>query len=87
MLVYGCGNTLSFIKNDGRLFKSLQSEGDGVGVLTVCHKLGLVAYAEAVLEPKIFIINFPSCTVECIIEGVAVYSIQISYTNSINLAL
>lgn len=68
-LVYSCGHTLSFVKDDGKHVRSLQSEGKGVAFLTTCHSTQMVAYAEATLRPRIFIIDYPSCQVKFILEG------------------
>lgn len=69
VLVYGCSNTLSFIRTNGVHVKSITSEGSGVSALAVCHTTGCVAYAEATLNPKIFIINYPFCDVQCTLRG------------------
>lgn len=57
------------MKDDGKLVCSLQSEGRGLGPLAVCSKASLVAYAEATLNPKIFVLSFPSCKLESTLEG------------------
>ena len=68
-LVCGCGNTLSFFKDSGKHVRSLQSEGRGVGVLTTYHETQAVAYAEETLQPRIFIIGYPSCSLRFTLEG------------------
>lgn len=67
--MYSCGNTLTFIQSDGKHIHSCVSEGKGVGSLTVCQKAGLIAYCETTLEPKIFILGYPSCEVQIALEG------------------
>ena len=69
VLVYGCGNTLSFVKDNGEHIKSIPSEGSGVAALAVCHKTRSIAYAEATVHPNIFITDYPSCYRRCILEG------------------
>lgn len=70
-LVYGCGHTLSFLKDDGKHVQSVQSEGKGVAFLTTCHKTQVVAYAEATLRPRIFVIDYPTCELKFTLEGMA----------------
>ena len=67
--MYSCGNTLTFIQSDGKHIRSCVSEGKGVGSLAVCQKAGLIAYCETTLEPKIFILSYPSCGVQIVLEG------------------
>ena len=72
VLVYSCGNTLSFIRDNGTHVMSLPSHGSGVGPIAVCHKLdnlSYIAYAETKLNPAIFIIHYPTCGVRCLIKG------------------
>ena len=69
VLVYSCGNTLTFVGSDGKHIYSCVSEGTGAGCLTVCQKAGLLAYCETILEPKIFILSYPSCGVQVVLEG------------------
>ena len=35
----------------------------------MCSKAGLIAYAEKALNPRIFIINYPTCTSRCNLAG------------------
>ena len=68
-LLYGAGNILTFLKTDGTIVRSLQSEGSGIGPIAVCPKANLIAYAECTMQPKIFILSYPSCKVEAVLEG------------------
>ena len=68
-ITYCCGNTLTFVQSTGKHFRSCVGEGKGVGALAVAQTPGLIAYCENTLEPKIFILNYPSCTVQVILEG------------------
>jgi len=68
-MVYGSGNLLTFVRSNGTVLKSLQGEGSGVGPIAVCHKAKLIAYAECTIEPRIFILSYPSCKTEAILEG------------------
>ena len=64
-LVYGCGNTLTFVnQSSGKHICSLASEGRGVSTIAVCSRGGLVAYTEETLQPRIFVLKYPVCTVE-----------------------
>ncbi len=67
--MYGCGNIVTFVKANGEHFKSIQSEGKGVGFLTTCHKTQVVAYSENTLKPRIFGIEYPSFQVKFVLEG------------------
>lgn len=67
--MYSCGNTLTFVQSDGKHIHSCVSEGKGVGSLTVCQKARLLAYSETTLEPKIFVVGYPSCGVQIALEG------------------
>ena len=68
-LVYGCGNTLTFMLSDGTHVRSLPSEGRGVGPIAVCPKMGLVAYAESTLQPKLFMLKYPDCSLVNTLRG------------------
>ena len=72
VLVYSCGNTLTFVQCDGKHIHSSVSEGKGVGSLTVFQKAGLLAYCETTLDPKIFILSYPSCAVQIALEGMQI---------------
>ena len=68
-LVYSTGNALTFIGSDGAHRKSVPSLGKGVGPLAVCPQAKSIAYAEASLEPLIFIINYPQCELFLSLKG------------------
>lgn len=68
-LVFGCGNALTFIHSDGTHICSLPSKGRGVGAIAVCPKMGLVAYAESTLNPKIFMLKYPDGSLIKTLEG------------------
>ena len=44
-----------------------------MGCLAVSQKAGLIAYCETTLDPKIFILNYPSCVVQVVLEGMHGY--------------
>lgn len=68
-IIYGCGNTLTFVKSDGKHLRSFVSEGKGVSSIALAQKSGLIAYCETTLEPKIYILEYPSCAVYVVLEG------------------
>ena len=72
ILVYACGNSLTFVRHSGSHVRSIQSEGSGVGVIAVCQKNLYVAYAEKTIAPKIFIIDYPMCLKKSTIEGIGI---------------
>ena len=82
--MYGCGNTLTFIRSDGKHIHSCVSEGKGVGCLMVCQKAGLIAYSETTLEPKIFILSYPSCEVQIALEGIQTANINRALAAAMN---
>jgi len=45
------------------------SEGRGVGPIAVCPKMGLVAYAESTLQPKLFMLKYPDCSLVNTLRG------------------
>ena len=47
--------------------KSVPSEGRGIGPIATSH--GLVAYTEATIEPLIFILNYPECSMILSLKG------------------
>ena len=55
---------------DGKHVRSHASEGTGVVNLAVSTKAGLIAYCESTLEPNIFMLQYPSCAVHAILEGI-----------------
>ena len=69
MLVYGCGNILTFIDKNGDHVRSITSEGKGVGVITVSQEHGVVAYSEDSLEPLIYIIKYPESSAMHALKG------------------
>jgi len=69
ILVYGCGNTLTFVKTNGEHYRSIPSAGRGVAFLTTCHKTQMVAYAEATLKPRIFGVEYPGLQIKFTLEG------------------
>lgn len=73
-LVYGSGNQITLMKTNGIIKQSLQSEGSGVGPIAVCPKAKFFAYAECTIQPKIFILSYPSCKIEAILEGTLYFS-------------
>lgn len=68
-IVYGSGNLVTFMRPDGTVIRSVKSEGSGVGPIAVCPKAKLIAYAECTIQPKIFILSYPACYVEAVLEG------------------
>ena len=78
ILVYGCGNNLTFIRVNGSHVKSLPSHGSGIGTIAVCHRTANVAYAEKTLNPQIFLINYPLCSVKCRIQGISVVLVVVT---------
>jgi hypothetical protein len=66
---------LTFVQCDGKHIHSCVSEGKGVGSLTVCQKAGLLAYCETTLNPKIFILSYPSCEIQVALEGVQMHDV------------
>ena len=68
-LVYGSGNTLTFISRDGSHVRSAPSLGKGVGCISVCVHAGLLAYSEVTLNPKIFILSYPDLQLVSTLEG------------------
>ena len=69
VLLYSCGNILTFIGKNGDHIKSVTSEGRGVGAIAVCQEQGLIAYSEDSLEPLIFIIKYPECSLMHSLKG------------------
>ncbi len=57
------------MKSNGKVIRSIQSEGSGVGPVAVCPKANLFAYAECTIQPRIFILSYPTCKVEAVLEG------------------
>jgi len=55
--------------SDGTHVRSLPSEGRGVGPIAVCPKMGLVAYAESTLQPKLFMLKYPDCSLVNTLRG------------------
>ena len=68
-LAYGCGNTLTFVNYNGQHVRSLPSEGRGVGPIAVSPRSGLIAYAEMTLQPQIFVLKYPDCSLEARLRG------------------
>lgn len=60
---------LNVVRNTGEHQCSVASRGVGVGPL-VCSAVGnLIAYAEDALQPRIFIIKYPSFELVSTLEG------------------
>jgi hypothetical protein len=76
-LVYGSGNTLSFIGRDGTHIRSIPSHGEGVGCLGVCANAGLLAYSELTINPRIFVLSYPQLEVVATLKGGA----QLGYSH------
>ena len=68
-LVYGSGNTLTFVRRDGSHVRSAPSLGKGVGCISVCSHSGLLAYSEVTLDPKIFLLSYPDLRMVSTLEG------------------
>ena len=68
-LVYGSGNTLTFISRDGSHVRSAPSLGKGIGRISVCVQAGLMAYSEVTLDPKIFVLSYPDLRLVSTLEG------------------
>lgn len=68
-LVYGSGNTLTFIRRDGSHVRSAPSLGKGVGCISVCAHAGMLAYSEVTLDPKIFLLSYPDLRLVSTLEG------------------
>ena len=67
--MYSTGNALTFVDSNGAHLQSVSSEGKGIGPLAVCPQAKLIAYAEASLEPLIFIISYPECALTLSLKG------------------
>ena len=73
-LVYGGpGNTLNVIRSNGEHQCSVASLGVGVGPVVCCAISNLIAYAESTLQPRIFIIKYPSFELFSTLEGLLLY--------------
>lgn len=73
VVVYGSGNILNFVQaSTGNSLRSVPSEGKGIGPITVSRESGLIAYAEASLEPLIFVLNYPKCSVVHSLKGIII---------------
>lgn len=70
MLVYGCGNSLTFVRDDGEHYESISSAGSGVAFVTTCLKTQVVAYSEETLKPRIFGVEYPGFQVKFVLEGI-----------------
>ena len=70
-MVYSSGNILNFVQaSTGASLNSVPSEGKGIGPIAVSRESGLVAYAESSLEPLIFVLKYPKCTVIHSLKGI-----------------
>ena len=58
-----------FVDKKGKHIKSIPSEGKGIGTIAVCQDLGLLAYSEDSLEPLIYIIKYPECSIMHSLKG------------------
>ena len=58
------------MQSDGKHLCSFVSEGQGVGILAVAPKSGFIAYCETTLEPKIYILGYPSRKVHSVLKGI-----------------
>lgn len=56
-------------KENGRHVKSVTSEGKGIGPIAVSQEQGLIAYCEDSLEPLIYILKYPECSVVHAMKG------------------
>ena len=71
VVVYNSGNILNFVQaSTGSSLNSVPSEGKGIGPIAVSRESGLVAYAESSLEPLIFVLKYPKCTVIHSLKGI-----------------
>jgi len=78
-LVYGGpGNTLNVIKSNGEHQCSVASLGVGVGPVVCCAVGNLIAYAESTLQPRIFIVKYPTFELVSTMEGLLLYIVSLS---------
>lgn len=68
-LVYSTGNALTFVDSNGIHVRSVLSEGKGIGPVAVCPQTNFIAYAEASLEPLIFLLRYPQCSLALSLKG------------------
>lgn len=67
--MYSSGNTLNFVHTNGKHLTSVPNQGKGIGPIAVSRESKLIAYAEASLEPLIFILNYPQCNILYSLNG------------------
>ena len=60
---------LNVIRSTGEHQCSVASLGVGVGPVVCCAVGNLIAYAESTLQPRIFIIKYPSFELVSTLEG------------------
>lgn len=68
-LVHGSGNGLCLIHHSGRHVKSLPSHGNGVGPIATAPQAGTIVYAESTLNPKVFVISYPTYQLIATLKG------------------
>ena len=76
-LLYGSGNTLTFIRRDGSHVKSFQSLGEEIGRLAMCSTNELLAYSELGSNPRIFVLSYPNLEVVSMLKGNMDISVEI----------
>jgi WD40 repeat protein len=68
-LVYSSGSILNFIYTSGTHLMSLPSHGKGIGPIAVSPEASLIAYSEASLEPLIYVLTYPKCSIKHTLKG------------------
>jgi hypothetical protein len=70
-LVYSSGSILNFIYTSGTHLMSLPSHGKGIGPIAVSPEASLIAYSEASLEPLIYVLTYPKCSIKHTLKGIS----------------
>lgn len=65
----GAGNVFNVVRNNGEHCYSKISLGVGVGPVVCCAANSVIAYSESTLQPKIFVLKYPSFDVISTLEG------------------